>query len=241
MTSTRAAEILSGVAVPGSDDGDLPQRLVRACARALPVSGVGMVLMTDDGPAGTVAVTDGPAATLEDLQFTLGEGPGVEASRTGRPVLQPDLPATGATRWPGFTPAAVGDGICAVFAFPLRMGGIRLGVLDLYRDRPGPLSDAELAEALSFSDAATTVLLRLQSLDPDHGGPLGAVPLVEDRAEVHQATGMVSVHARVSLAQALALLQARAYAAGLPISHLAQDVLDGAVAFWTDDRGRIHD
>ena len=241
MTSTRAAEILSGVAVDGPGDGHLPQRLVRACTRALPVSGVGMVLMTVDGPAGTVAVTDGPAAVLEDLQFTLGEGPGVEASRTGRPVLQPELSVTGPARWPGFTPCALGQGICAIFAFPLRMGGIRLGVLDLYRDRPGVLSDADLAEALSFADAATTVLLRLQSLDPGHGGPLGAVPVVEDRAEVHQATGMVSVQAGVPLAQALALLQARAYATGVPISRLAGSVLDGTVAFWTDDRGRIHD
>ena len=29
-------------------------------------------------------------------------------------------------------------GVAAVFAFPLQVGGIRLGVLDLYRDTPGP-------------------------------------------------------------------------------------------------------
>ncbi|TFV72954.1 hypothetical protein E4P39_15815 [Blastococcus sp. CT_GayMR19] len=123
----------------------------------------------------------------------------------------------------------------AVFAFPLRMGGIRLGVLDLYRERAGGLTDEQLAEALSFADAATAVLLHLQSLDPDAGGPLGSIHVVEDRAEVHQATGMVSVQAGVQLAQALALLQARAYATGRPISALARDVLTGVARFSNDD------
>ena len=240
MASGRTAEILSGVADSGLGGGDLPQLLVVACARALPVSGVGLVLMSEDGPAGTIAVTDSPAAKLEDLQFTLGEGPCVDASRSGRPVLQPDLARTGPPRWPGFSAGALDVGVGAVFAFPLRMGGIRLGVLDLYRDRAGALSGEELAEALSFADAATTVLLHLQSLDHDVGWPLGVLPLVEDRAEVHQATGMVSVQAGVSLGQALALLQARAFATGGPISALARDVLAGVVGFSNDDEGRIH-
>ena len=239
MASGRTAEILSGVAGPGADGGDLPQRLVTACAEALPVSGVGLVLMSEDGPAGTVSVTDSAAAKLEDIQFTLGEGPCVEASRTGRPVLQPDLAATGPARWPGFSTSALDAGVRAVFAFPLRIGGIRLGVLDLYRDRAGALTDDELAEALSFADAATTVLLHLQSLEPDAGGPLGVLPVVEDRAEVHQATGMVSVQAGVTLGQALALLQARAYATGGPISALARDVLVGVVRYSNDDQGVI--
>ena len=63
--------------------------------------------MTERGPAGTIAATDGPAAELEDLQFTLGEGPCVDASETGRPVLQPDLAATAPQRWPAFAGGAL--------------------------------------------------------------------------------------------------------------------------------------
>ena len=88
---------------------------------------------------------------------------------TGRPGAAarsgPDRPGALA----GVHAAALDAGSSAVFAFPLRMGGIRLGVLDLYRDRAGALSDQELAEALAFADAATMLLLQLQSLDPDGG------------------------------------------------------------------------
>ena len=241
MAAARTAEILSAIAAAGSEDGGLPHRLVTACGRALPVSGVGLVLMTPDGPAGTGAVTAGSAAKLEDLLFTLGEGPCVDASRTGRPALQADLAATGPARWPVFALSALDVGIQAVFAFPLRIGAIRLGVLDLYRDRAGALSDRELAEALAFADAATMLLLQLQSLDPDGGGPLGTVPVVEDHAEVHQATGFVSVQAAVPLGQAIGLLQARAFATGRPITAVARDVLAGRVRFSNDDHGRIHE
>jgi GAF domain/ANTAR domain len=235
MESRAVREILSTVRAD-SRGGDLPDSLVRLCARTLPVSGVGLALMTDEGPAGTVAVSDGGALQLEELQFTLGQGPCVDASRTGRPVLAPDLAGTSPRTWPQFGAGADAAGLRAVFAFPLQVGGIRLGVLDLYRDTVGDLSQKELADALSFTDAATQLLLDLQAQDTARGIPAPhALAVLDDRAEVHQATGFVSVRAGVSLAQALALLRARAYAEGRPIGDLARDVLDGMVQLGEDD------
>lgn len=232
MASSRVAQILSGVVAGSTDSAGLPQRLALACAASLSVTGVGLVLMTDEGPAGVVAATDGPAATMEELQYTLGEGPCVDSSRTGRPVLLPDLARTGPGRWPAFSAGALEAGICAIFAFPLRVGAIRLGVLDLYRDRPGLLSVDELAEALSFSDAATALLMHLQYQSAADGL---AVPLVEDRAEVHQATGFIAFEAGVSLSQALVLLRARAYASNRATVEVAKDVLAGVVRFSSDE------
>jgi GAF domain-containing protein len=227
VAARRVDEILRSAWAESAVGTDLPGRLAAACVRSLPVTGVGLALMTDDGPAGTITATDGAALELEELQFTLGEGPCVDASRTGRPVLQPDLAQTARLRWPAFAGGALEAGVRAVFAFPLRVGAIRLGVLDLYRDRAGPLSAEELTEALSFADAATRVLLHEQA----GVSTLDAVPTLDDRAEVHQATGVISVQAAVSLAQALALLRARAYADQRPIADLARDVLAGTVQF----------
>jgi hypothetical protein len=237
VTSTRAAELLTAALAESADGGELPGHLLAACARALPVTGVGLALMTVRGPAGTVAATDGPALELEELQVALGEGPCVDASRTGRPVLQPDLAATAHFRWPAFTGGALAAGVRAVFALPLRVGAIRLGVLDLYRDTPGPLSAAELAEALTFSDAATLLLLHLQASEPGSSPPWEPVPVLDDRAEVHQATGVVSVQAGVPLVEALLLLRARAYADHRAIGELARDVLAGIVNFGPEHDG----
>jgi GAF domain-containing protein len=233
VASKRVNEIFQAAWTGSSDGTDLPGSLASACVRALPVSGVGLALMTDEGPAGIITATDGAALELEELQFTLGEGPCVDASRTGRPVLQPDLAVTAPVRWPAFAGGALEAGIRAVFAFPLRVGAIRVGVLDLYRDHAGPLSPDELTDALSFADAATLVLLHEQA-----GSPVrGAIPIADDRAEVHQATGVVSVQASVGLAEALVMLRARAFAESRPLGGLARDVLAGTVNFGRADDG----
>ena len=231
MASIRVAEILRAAWAESPDGPGVPASLAAACVRSLPVSGVGLALMTDDGPAGIVAATDGAARELEELQFTLGEGPCVDASQTGRPVLQPDFARTAPLRWPAFAGGALEAGVRALFAFPLRVGAIRLGVLDLYRDRAGPLSTDELAEALSFADAATLLLLHEQAST----AASSAVPVLDDRAEVHQATGVVSVQAAVGLAEALVLLRARAFADQRALGDLARDVLTGTVSFRKDD------
>jgi hypothetical protein len=186
-----------------------------ACVKALPVAGAGLVLMTETGPAGMVAVTDGPAATMEELQFTLGEEPRVDASRTGRPVLQPYLSDSGPQRWPGFAAAALEAGILAIFAFPLQVGAVRGRCA-----RPVSRS----CRGAVGRRAGRALVLRRRRNDPSaadanrpDGRDFGSIPVIEDRAEVRQATGMVAVQAGVTLAQALALLRARAFAAERPI------------------------
>jgi hypothetical protein len=192
--------------------------------------------VTATGHGGTITATDGPAAVMEDLQATLGEGPCVDASHDGHPVLQSDLVATGAARWPGFTAAALEAGIAAVFAFPLQVGAIRLGTLALYRDTTGPLDRPRLAEALAFAEAATTILLHLQDRVPS-GQPLHPelAEAIESRREVHQATGMITVQAGVGLAEAMLLLQAYAYSSERSLLDVAKDVVARQLRFPPED------
>jgi hypothetical protein len=225
-----AGDILRGLLVADQDRDTLLKHLCDDCAEALPITGVGLAFMNDAGHQGVIAATDGPARVMEELQFALGEGPCVDASLARRPVLQPDLARTAVARWPGFGPEALNAGIAAIFAFPLHVGAIRIGILDLYRDTPGSLDGAALAEALSYADAAVLVLLDIQSRMPPEGGlhPQLAEPL-ENRAAVHQATGVISVVDAVSLADALLLLRAHAYAAQRPILQVARDVVAGTL------------
>jgi hypothetical protein len=235
--SPRAAEILSALA-SGGGQVSLPSRLCAACLSALPVSGVGAALMTADGPSGVVlAATDERARQLEELQFALGEGPCVEASGGARPVLEPDLVAAGSPRWPRFGAAVLGAGVRAVFAFPLRVGAIRVGVLDLYRDTPGPLTTPDLVEALAFADAATAVVLHLQDHDADDGALSALTGLIDSRAEVHQATGMITIQLGVSLAEALLRLRAHAYVTGQTVSVVAADVVNRRMFFDDSETG----
>lgn len=225
------------VLLVGDPDISVAARLCHHAAATLRVTGAGVALMDAEARhAGMLAASDGPSEAMEELQFTLGEGPCVDASHSRRPVLHPDLEATGATRWPGFGPAAMTRGVRAVFAFPVQVGAIRLGALDLYRDTPVSLTDHQLTDALDFADAATTLLLQLQEASDDGS----ASPLTEaydNRAVVHQATGMVSVQLDVDLAQALLRLRAHAYAEQRPIASVAGNVVERRLRFDHSTRG----
>lgn len=215
----------------------LPRSLCLACLAALPIDGAALALMSERGHEGLIAATDKPATAMEVLQFSLGEGPCLDASRGGRPVLQPDLRQTGLQRWPGFGPAALQAGIAAIFAFPVKVGRDRLGVLDLYRTSPGPLSREQLAVALAYADAAATVLLELQARQPRDGElHPDLIDPAQNLAEVHQATGMVAVQAAVSLEEALMLLRAHAYGSDRGILAVAYDVLHRQLRFDLEDR-----
>src|SRR5947208_10239843 len=107
------------------------------------------MLMSGDIPTGSLCTTNDVSDLIEELQYTLGEGPCVDAYRQGRVVTEPDLAHTTPPQWFAFTPHAVDAGVRAVFAFPLQVGTARLGALNLYRDGPGPLSDDQHADALA--------------------------------------------------------------------------------------------
>jgi hypothetical protein len=142
-------------------------------------------------------------------------------------VLEPDLANPAVVRWPAFAQAGVKAGVLAVFAFPVHQGAIGIGVLALYRDRPGALSDEELARGLVLADVATQVILSLQAGAPDD--ELHALLAKEPAhwAEIHQATGMVSAQLGVSLDEAFVRLRAHAFASDRLLRAVANDVVGG--------------
>jgi hypothetical protein len=141
-------------------------------------------------------------------------------------VIEGELSALGGVRWPMFAPAAVKEGVSAVFAFPLALGRIRVGVLVLYRERAGGLSADELACGLVLADVATNMVLSLQAGAPRdelHGMLAGEPP---HWAEVHQATGMISVQLGISLEEAFVRQRAHAFAQDLSLRDVASQIVN---------------
>ena len=141
-------------------------RLCVACPEIVQVDGAGVMLMSGDIPRGSLCSSNEVSHLIEDLQYTLGEGPCVDAYQQGRVVEEPNLaePVTG--RWLAFSPPALQAGVRAVFGFPLRVGTVRLGALNLYRTRPGPLDADQHANALVLADVAARWVLEAQAGAP---------------------------------------------------------------------------
>ena len=206
------------------------ERLCREAVSAVEVDGAGLSIMTCAGHRGTVCATDDIARRIEDLHFALGEGPCFDSFTGGGPVFMADvkvaLSAVGA-RWPVFTEGVAQAGVGALFAFPLLIGAIPLGALDLYRRRSEGLSPPQLRAAWTIADAAAGALLDVRSgtaMDlPDATAPVGA----SYRLEVHQASGMASVQLGVPIDEAFLRLRAHAYARDRNITDVARDVVAG--------------
>jgi ANTAR domain len=181
-------------------------------------------------PDFVMCVTDQVGEQLAELQLTLGEGPCHDVLASAAPVLAADLgDAESARRWPGFTPAARRLGAGAVFAFPLIVGAIQAGVLGTYRGSPGPLPDRQLGDLLILADAATVILLG--SAPGDAGTEDGvwlngqARDLALHRAEIDQATGMLTVQLDVPAADAFVRLRAYAYSQDRRLADVAGDIV----------------
>ena len=213
------------------------EHVAAAAMSAAGVDGVGITVMLAATPRETTYASDQVAADLEELTLTLGEGPSVDAS-TGGSALVADLNAPQClTRWPVFAPAAMHAGVRAVFALPLQVGAIRLGVMDLYRAEPGDLDREQLADALALAD--TTCALLLDAADRDRALPAGRQPTPASlqHPEVHQATGMVIVQLGVSAAVALVRLRAYAYTHDRRLRDVAADVVARRLRFDCDADG----
>ena len=208
------------------------QRLCRAAAVELALDQVSVTVMTAPGTSVVVASFGLPDFGVDELQFDLGEGPGLDAYTTGRPVLVSDLRASSG-RWPGFSAAAIQRDVLGIFSFPLQLGAVRFGVLTSVRRAAEPLGQQELSSCLIFSEVATELLLDSSPTgthpDPDLRDALQA------RNEVYQAQGMLTVDLGVTLEVALARMRAAAFAEGVSLQQLAAEIVAGRRTLHTGD------
>ncbi|SES18971.1 ANTAR domain-containing protein [Lentzea xinjiangensis] len=182
------------------------------------------ISLRSSGRAQELAAASGSwARGLEELQYSAGDGPGVEAFTTARPVFVTELDRAG-QRWPGFLDTATGLGLAAVFSFPLQAGAVRLGTLDLYRREPGALPADRLADAAVLADLATGALLI--DAASGEGASWAQADLPGHYDDVNVAAGMLATALRISVDDAFLRLRARAFSSGEPLLGIARSVLD---------------
>ena len=231
MADSRAAVVWGQVAAHAAAQ-DRSASVVDVCAVAASstgVSGAWVTASSGQDPDFVLCVTGPVSEQLAELQLTLGEGPCHDVLAAAAPVLAVGLgDAESGRRWPVFAPEAHRLGAPAIFAFPLMVGAIRAGVMGLYRSTPGPLNSAHFGDALILADAAAMLLL-----DSAAGGSAingagldGQAPeLILRRAEIDQATGMLTVQLGVPIAEAFARLRAYAYTSDRRLAEVAADIV----------------
>ena len=227
MPDDRLHQVLAALADGG--DSWSSGRLCAACPNIVGVKGAGVMLMSGDIPRGSLCTTDEVSQLIEELQYTLGEGPCVDAYQHNEVVTEPNLADPAARRWPAFTPSAVQAGVRAIFGFPMQVGTVRLGALNLYRDVPGPLTTAQHADALVVAQVAARWVLEAQAGAPEDAVAEELEVGADFHFAVHNAAGIVSVQEGISVTEALIRLRAYAFSADRLLADVARDVIARAL------------
>ena len=213
--------------------------LCHACVEVLGVDGAAISVMHDSTTWGTFGSSGELSRRLDEFQFTFGEGPCLDAVRSGEPVSAVDLDDPAEQRWPALRSSLLELGIQAVFALPVGRAASRIGALDLFRRRTGALGRESAAGALL---AAELAVLPLLDLSPAGGWPAdGQVgnapeqPVSLQRVEVYQATGMLMGALQVDSTEALVRLRAYAFVHSMTASDVAWAIVQRRLALDTDD------
>jgi GAF domain len=240
MISPERVRVRLGQSMSGADTPHAAaDQLCHACVDLLDVDGASISLMYEGTTRGTFGSSGDLGKRLDELQFTYGEGPCLDAVRDGAPVLIPDFDDPLELRWPAFAEALLASGVRAVFALPIAIARDNVGALDLFRRARGALSDDAMAGGLWAAELAALPLLDLMTaaLDWDSAEP-GAEGWQQlaslERVEVYQATGMIVGALEVGPVEALVRLRAHAIAVGQTASEVAWAIIERRLTLDSD-------
>jgi hypothetical protein len=219
---------------PGAAD-----RLCECCVRLLEVDGAAISMLPQGIPWGTVGSSGELSRRLDELQFTFGEGPCLDALNSSQTIMVADLEAPDESRWPAFAGAVLELGVRAVFALPVATEGLNVGALDLFTRRPGALTYYQAGGAILASEVAGRPVRDLLAAALHAAQDADDQPAAAwERVEVYQATGMLIARLGVGAGEALMRLRGYAFGHSLTASEVAWGIIEGRIVMSPDDPDR---
>lgn len=189
-----------------------------------PVARAAISMLGDPFGVETVCASDEEAGRLDELQIDLGEGPCWDALAARQPVVEPDIQIRPNGSWPVWSEAIREAGLRAVYAFPLTVGALKIGAIDLYSDTVDSMSSTDLSHASTLSAVAATQVLRLAMSRHPGGEDVAPDDSRYSRRGVHQATGMVIAQLQVTPEDALLIIRAHAFATARTVREVAAEI-----------------
>lgn len=180
--------------------------LVRAGTHITSATDVGILLVDPAGVLHVVASLNERTSEVEEAQLGYDQGPCLECFHTGRPVEIPDL-STESGRWPQFVSIAQARGFHAAHASPLRSREQTFGAMNLFSERPGPLSDRDISLAAALAQVATISLVQQQTINHQATVNDQLQRALDSRVLIEQAKGVLAQRHNITIDSAFSLLR----------------------------------
>lgn len=183
-----------------ADPGEVTfARVVHRAVEVVPAAEhCGITLRQRRGRAETVAATDDLVGEVDAAQYSLAEGPCLDAAFESENCVVHDLRTD--ARWPRWSPVATGHGLRSVLAIRLHAGGRTLGALNLYAERPHAFDPDTIDTALIFASHAAEALSKARLVSDLEAA-------LESRHVIGMAQGVLAVRYSVSYEAAFTVLQ----------------------------------
>jgi GAF domain-containing protein len=203
--------------------------LTDRCVEVLGVAAAGLMLVAPEGDLRVVASSSEEMRLVELFELQSHEGPCLDCYRTGKPVLNQNL-ARDYGRWPRFGPVALEAGFRSVHAVPMRLRGVTIGALNLFRDHEGLLEEADVIAAQALADVATIAILQHRAAVQAHIVADQLNHALNSRIMIEQAKGVLAERTHLDMKAAFTWLRNHARNHNLLLVDVAQSVIDGTVA-----------
>ncbi len=205
---------------------DLLSRLVDRCVEVVDVAAAGVMLAPPSGALQVVASSSEAMRVLELYELQADQGPCLDCFANGEAVVNVDLAAADSF-WPHFAPEAVAAGFRSVHALPLRLRGLTIGALNLFRSETGALDPAEVTAVQGLADIATIAIIQHRVTIDAQRLNTQLSEALNSRITIEQAKGKISQAENVDMDRAFQRLRRHARSHNLRLSDLATDVASG--------------
>lgn len=175
----------------------LAEEAVEGCDAA------GVLTIDRDDRPHTLASGSPLAAAIDRLQINAGEGPCLDAARTGTTFYAEDL--ADETRWPAFSPQATRAGVRSVLAYSL--SAQRMSALNLYSGLPAAFGAHDRAKGQLFATLARHALDAAEVHATEEFKTANLNEALRTREVIGQAQGILMEREQVTAEQAFAMLR----------------------------------
>jgi GAF domain-containing protein len=207
---------------------DLLTLVADRCVEVLEVSAAGLMLVAPEGDLRVVAFSSEAVHVVELFELQSEEGPSLDAFRTGAPVVNQHLDSVNG-RWPRFASKAIECDFRSVHALPMRLRGVTIGALSLFRTHEGAMEEDDVKAAQALADVATVAILHHRAASEAQLVNEQLSHALNSRIVIEQAKGVVAARSGLDMNQAFTRLRNHARNHNLRLVEVARAVVDGSL------------
>lgn len=223
-----AVRTFTGAILNPFDRDQLLDRLIEQIMVTLDAQGAGIMLDDARGHLAYAASSGERVGQVEVAQERTRTGACYQAYTTGEIVAVADLEVE--ERWPGYVQRALPLGFRSVIGVPLHAWGQTIGVLNVYRERPGEWTPDEVDACEMLAALGAGYILSASQMQAQHNLAEQLQAALDSRGVIERAKGILMHRDSIDANTAFELLRKTSMDTNRKLRDVAQQFVDDAEA-----------